>query len=123
MNHYERFANVRAGDRAVVYYNAATGERKTPPRADQAMPAVYARQGFERLEIESMLAWEKQTGLVHEATNFSPGNEPSPDREAPVAQMPRELRESLINDIRDAAATGWTDDGNGPESFTTVAPL
>lgn len=105
---FEKHAQVHSSERAVVYYNPATGERRTPARADQPMPEAYAAAGFERREIMSMSSYEKETGLIHEATNFSPGNENVPMKEvAPSA--PKELKEELINDMRDAIASGpWT---------------
>lgn len=110
-NRIERHAQVHASERAVVYVHPLTGERRTPPRADQSMPEVYAAQGFERQEIMSMTAFEKQTGLVHEATNFAPGSEPMPAERHTEAQIPREVREGLIKDIMDAHQSGnWTMD-------------
>jgi hypothetical protein len=104
----ERYANVRAADRSVVFYNPATGEHRTPARADAVLPDVYAQRGFERREIESMSKWEKEAGVVHEATSFNPGNEPVPvGKEAPG--MSSATRDMVINDIRDAIASGpWT---------------
>jgi hypothetical protein len=105
--HNELYANVRAAERSVVYYNAATGEHRTPARADMHMPDIYATQGFERLEIENMTRWEKESGSVHEATNFCPGNEPVDSGEAP--KMSKAARQIVENDIRDAIASGpWT---------------
>ena len=71
---FEKHAQVHTQDRAVVYYNPATGEHRTPPRADAPIPQVYANQGFERMEIMSMIDYEKQTGIIHEASNFNSGN-------------------------------------------------
>jgi hypothetical protein len=104
-NRFEKYANVRASDRAVVYYNPITGEHRTPPRADQPIPEVYARQGFERKEIENISKWEKEAGVVHEATNFTAGSEPSAERYG----VPKVDKAAVINDIRDAIASGpWT---------------
>lgn len=107
---HERYAQIRANERAVVYVNPLTGERRTPPRADQPMPEVYARQGFERQEIMSMSAFEKQTGLVHEATNFNPGSEPMPEeRHAPDPAMRQRAIDAAINEVRAAHQSGpWT---------------
>lgn len=107
----ERHAQVHTSDRAVIYLNPATGERRTPPRADMPMPEVYVRQGFERHEIMSMTAYEKKTGVVHEASNFSPGSEPMPDERHPDTTCPKEVREALIRDVMDAHQSGaWTMD-------------
>lgn len=73
----ERHAQVHTSERAVVYYNPATGEHRTPPRADLPMPDVYANSGFERREIFNMSQYERESGTVHEASSFSPGNEPA----------------------------------------------
>ena len=81
------------------------------------MPAVYANQGFERMEIESMVKFEKETGLIHEPTNFNPGNESIPV-EPPRLAPGKELIDSLARDIGAAAASGpWTYNENGPNSF------
>lgn len=119
----EKHAQIHASERAVVYLNPMTGERRTPARADQNVPEVYARQGFERHEIMNMTDYEKRTGVVHEATNFNPGNEPSPVKEPERKGMPQAAREALINEVREAMASGpWTDDG-ADHSFAVQAPV
>jgi hypothetical protein len=103
----ERHAQVHASERAVVYYNPQTGEHRTPARADQPVPEVYAKQGFERREILSMGAWEKESGVVHEASNYNPGNE-AVDCEPKTTTDPK-YRQVIIDDIRAAIASGpWT---------------
>jgi hypothetical protein len=72
------------------------------------MPLVYESQGFVRHEIESMTRYERITGVVHEASNFHPGNEPTPDGSVPRKRAPKELIESLAREISSAAASGWT---------------
>jgi hypothetical protein len=89
----------------VIYYNPATGEHKTPARADLPVPEVYAKQGFERREIMSMTAYERETGLVHEATNFNNGNEPNPEQH-PTPTISKQVKEDLIDDMREAMASG-----------------
>jgi hypothetical protein len=75
------------------------------------MPEVYAKQGFERMEIMSMSAYEKQTGSVHEASNFNAGNEITPLKE-PEPKAPKELIDSIVDDMRQACASGpWTING------------
>lgn len=87
------------------------------------MPEVYARQGFEREEIFSMSEYERRTGLVHEATNFSPGNEPSPWKEPETPKVSGEYKQAMIDDLREAAASGpWTDDGQ-QKCFAVDAPV
>lgn len=119
----EKHAQVHTSERAVIYHNPATGERRTPMRNDQPVPEVYARQGFERREIMNMGQYEKETGLVHEATSFHPGNEPNPWKEPERPPTPKHVTEALINDVREAIASGpWTDDG-GDHSFAVNAPV
>lgn len=99
---------MHASERAVVYYNPATGEHKTPARADMPMPAVYSNQGFERREIMSVLGWEKEAGVVQESTTFNPGNE-VPSVDPPKLKVSKELIQDLTRDISNAAASGpWT---------------
>lgn len=106
---YERCAQVHSSERAVVYVNPLTGERRTPARADQPMPDVYASQGFERQEIMSMTEFERSTGLVHEPTNFNSGNEPVIQDPRETVGAPPELKKALVDDMRDAFASGpWT---------------
>jgi hypothetical protein len=72
------------------------------------MPAVYQQQGFERREILNMSAWEKEAGVVHEATSFNPGNEPIPDK-VETPKPPKEVIDALARDIAEANASGpWT---------------
>lgn len=106
--HFERHAQVHARERAVVYYNPATGEHKTPARADQNVPEVYVRQGFERREILNMSAWEKESGTVHEATTFNPGNEEFCNDPVIPKADPKVIHD-LLTDMAAANASGeWT---------------
>lgn len=117
-------AQVRESQRAVVYTNPLTGERRTPPRADQPIPEIYARQGFERTEIFDMSAYEKATGVVHESTNFSPGNEPSPWKEPERRPTPPEVTQALVDDLRSAIASGpFTESESSPDRFTIANPI
>ena len=111
---FEKNAQVHASERAVVYYNPVTGEHRTPARADTPIPQHYADAGFERREILSMTAYEKETGVVHEASNYAPGNEPTPEPRMPNPN-PEAIRE-LAKDMADAIASGpWT----GAENLLT----
>lgn len=93
----------------MIYYNPATGQRVTPPRADLPMPERYKSQGFERQEIMSMSQYERETGLVHEQTSFNSGNEGIPTDPYLPPPPPKELVEELARDIADANASGpWT---------------
>jgi hypothetical protein len=75
------------------------------------MPEVYARQGFERQEISSMVAWEKESGSIHEASTFNPGSEPSPEMANPTPSCPKEVKEALLRDWGEANSSGsWTMD-------------
>jgi hypothetical protein len=109
-NRFQPNAQIHASDRAVIYYNPATGEHRTPPRADLPIPEVYKNQGFERKEIMSMIAYEKETGIIHEASNFNTGNEPMP--ESPATQPDKRSIEVVAEDMREAMASGpWTING------------
>jgi hypothetical protein len=114
-NHHEKNASIHASERAVVYYNPETGEHRTPPRSDQPVPEVYAAQGFERREIHSMIEWEREAGVVHEATNFHPGNEDTPLDPRDTNKCPTEVKQALIEDMKAAFASGpWTGDLGHP---------
>jgi hypothetical protein len=92
----------------VVFYNPATGEHRTPARADTPLSSSYAAAGFERREIMNMTAWEKESGTVHEATNFNPGNEMI-ETPLPEPKKNPEAMKVLTDDIRAAIASGpWT---------------
>ena len=57
--------------------NPKTGEHRTPARADQVMPEVYRRQGYERMELDThqkRIEFERKTGLVHEASHCDKGS-------------------------------------------------
>lgn len=64
-----------------------------------------------------MSAYERETGLVHEATNFSSGDAGLEGTTPRVlTAMSRQVREGLIEDMREAFAsgpfTGGLPDGN-----------
>jgi len=119
-----RDAQVHSRERAVIY-RGPNGERITPPRADLPMPSRYIRQGFVREDILSMSKYERESGVVHESSNFRPGNEPDSFREPTPPKAPKALRESLIDDIRSAAASGpWTtSERDQPKVFGIDAPI
>lgn len=61
----------------MVYRNPRTGETRYPPRNDQPMPAVYAKQGYVRQELtsaQSVREFERSTGRIHEATHYHKGS-------------------------------------------------
>lgn len=106
----ERHAQPNASDRAVFFRHPLTGEIRRPARADQPMPAEYARQGYQREEVMSMIRHERETGSVHEDSNFRAGNEPVPEREI-TPSVPKHVKEALIRDVMDAHQSGnWTMD-------------
>ncbi len=68
---------IHTSERAVVYRNPRTGEIRYPARADQAVPEVYARQGYERQELSTPQAvrqFEKETGRLHERSHYDTGS-------------------------------------------------
>ena len=68
---------IHTSERAVIYRNPRTGEVRTPARADQPIPGVYARQGYVREELstaQSIRDYEKSTGRLHEATHYHKGS-------------------------------------------------
>lgn len=72
-----RISSIHTSERAVVYMNPKTGEHRTPARADQVMPEVYRRQGYERMELDThqkRIEFERKTGLVHEASHCDNGS-------------------------------------------------
>jgi hypothetical protein len=117
---FQSNAQVRESERAVVYQHP-DGRRVTPARADQGMPEIYQRQGFERREVESMIAFEKETGLVHESSNWTPGNESI--GELPKAETPKEIVDDLVKVIRDAKASGQFTTREGQAQFGVDLPI
>lgn len=68
---------IHTSERSVIYRNPKTGEHRTPARADQPIPEVYARQGYVREELRThadVQAFEKSTGLIHERSHYNPGS-------------------------------------------------
>jgi hypothetical protein len=62
----------------VIYRNPRTGEIRHPARADVAVPAIYAQQGYERVELDSPQAireYEQTSGRLHERTHFDSVND------------------------------------------------
>lgn len=107
---HERYAQIAQSERAVVFRNPLTGEIRRPARADQPMHPKYEAQGYVREEIMSMVAHEKETGSVHESTNFNSGSEPSPTKDI-TPFCPPEVKEALIRDFMAAHESGaWTMD-------------
>ena len=122
--HRSRDAQVHQSERAVVYYNPRTGEHKTPPRADLPMPGIYAAQGFERREIQHMSSWEKEAGVIHEASNYGRGNETRGTSPEPTPSCPPEVTKALVEDVAAAIASGpMTESDNSPDRFSLGVPL
>lgn len=68
---------IHPSERAVVYRNPRTGEIRYPARNDQPVPAVYARQGYERVELDNaskLKSFERATGKVHERSACHKGS-------------------------------------------------
>jgi hypothetical protein len=110
-----RNVQVHSSEKAVVFWNPSTGERRVPARADQPIPEVYRAQGFERREIESMIQYERQTGTVHEASNFLPGNEPGEPEPVRHSASP-EIKRELIDEFRAMVASGPVTLAERPDS-------
>lgn len=93
---------VHSSERAHVYMNPGTGEHRTPPRADMPMAEVYRRQGYERVEIQNMGKFERQAGVIHEASNWGRnGRAESELMKGPAPkETPKAVIESLVNELR-----------------------
>lgn len=71
------------------------------------MPAQYKKDGFERREIMHMTSWEKESGSVHEASNYTAGNEVMPTRDE--YKPDPKIKDELCRDMAAAIASGaWT---------------
>lgn len=53
-----------------------------------------------------MSAYEKEMGVVHEATNFNLGNEPNNADVVPTVKRDPEVMKALVDDMRAAMASG-----------------
>ena len=97
----EKHANVHPSERAAVWFNPHTGKHKTPPRNDIPLPEKYAQQGYERREINHMGSYERETGVIHEASNFHPGNAEVETLKTPsMPKAPPALIDELVNELR-----------------------
>lgn len=82
---------IHTSERSVVYRNPRTGEIRYPARADVPVPPVYARQGYERVELtthQDVKAFERSTGRLHERSHYDPGSGRS-ERELAASCDPR----------------------------------
>lgn len=64
---------VHASERSVVWKHPQTGAVKYPARNDVPVPEYYARQGFQRVEIEhdnDMRKFEKEHGVTNEKAHY-----------------------------------------------------
>jgi hypothetical protein len=109
-----RVAQPQAAGRAVVYRNPMTGEYRTPPRNDEVMPEVYRMQGYERHEIMNMGAWEKESGAVHEGSNWGSedralGAIEKRNEEVEREAVPKVDMEALGDTVRELYAAGITE--------------
>lgn len=65
------------------------------------MPEIYARQGFERLEIQNMTQYERAHNVVHEDSNYNAGNAEAALTRAP--ELPRKdprVIDALVDHLR-----------------------
>jgi hypothetical protein len=71
-------SKVHSSERAVIYRNPQTGEVRVPGRADRPIHPKYQAAGFtERVELDSgpkIRKFEKETGLIHESSNYDSGS-------------------------------------------------
>jgi len=64
---------IHSRDRAVVWYNPATGKHATPGRNDIPMPDRYAKSGYERREFQTLRELDhfcKRNNLVNHQANY-----------------------------------------------------
>ena len=88
--HYEKYANVRASERAVIDVGL-DGSISVPGRADRPLHPKQIAAGVQRVEIESAITGRhslshlESLGLVHEATNWNSqgGNMPLVHEDTP----------------------------------------
>ncbi len=96
---------IHPSERSVVYRNPRTGETRYPPRADQPLPEVYARQGYERQELstpQSIREFERETGRVHERTHYH-ANSATAERDLasePEHKKDPEITRRLVDALR-----------------------
>lgn len=70
-------AAVHSKERSVVYRNPKTGSVAYPGRNDLPMPDRYARNGYERVEFDSLNKLDKfcaEKKLVNETASFDKGS-------------------------------------------------
>jgi hypothetical protein len=66
-------SQVRAGEKVVVY-RGPQGDVKIPGRADRPMHPKLEAAGYQREELSTVgevRKLEKETGLIHEASNYT----------------------------------------------------
>lgn len=68
--------SIHRSERAVIFRHPLTGEVRTPPKADAAMPTQYAAAGFERVEIANhqMRRDLEKEGHFQEAAYYDNGS-------------------------------------------------
>lgn len=95
---------IHPSERTVVYRNPRTGEVRYPARNDQPVPAVYAKQGFERQELATpadIRSFERTTGKLHEATHYY-RNSPEPERALTADPAPPKSDPALIHRLAES---------------------
>jgi hypothetical protein len=97
---------IHSSERSVIYRNPRTGEHRTPARADQPVPEVYAKQGYVREELSTPAAikrFEKEAGVLHERTHYNPGSglaEKHNTQEAEPYKRDPEVTKRLVQALR-----------------------
>ena len=89
--------SIHARERAVVWQHPVTGEVTYPPQNDVPMPARYAKQGFQRRELNSLKeveAFEREQGVRSEKAWFDSGSGRSFDSQDPFG-LPKEVQQML----------------------------
>ena len=67
------YIGIHPSERAIVWYNPATGKHATPGRADVPMPARYRKWGYERREFTTLRELDsfcKQNNLVNQRGSY-----------------------------------------------------
>ena len=82
---------IHPSERAVVLHDPKTGRYVTPP-VDGPINPIYAKQGFQRVELDSPAAikkYERSTGRVHELSHWHKGAD-GEDRAAKAMAAPED---------------------------------
>lgn len=85
--------NAHAKERTVIYRNPLTGAISVPGRADEPMHPKLARDGYERVELNTYREVQalESTGLVHAGTSFNGAT--TPPTSEPELAAPKSAKE------------------------------